>query len=148
VTEDKISRLDRLVHSLVESLHVDDPGFWGSRFKGMPLQDIHALVAIAAAGGGRIKELRASLGVPNSTMTGILDRLEKGGLLERTLDSGDRRSFGLVVTKKGKLAVADHGRSHEAVAKAIASRLTEAELSSLLRILAKVEGLDAKEDRR
>jgi DNA-binding MarR family transcriptional regulator len=148
VTQERMGELDRLVRSLVESLHVDDPGFWGSRFKGMPLQDIHALVAIAESGGGRIKELRASLGVPNSTMTGILDRLEEGGLLERTLDAGGRRSFGLVVTKKGRLAVADHERGHEAVAKAIASRLTEAELSSLIRILSKVEGLEPKEEGR
>lgn len=133
------------MHSLIEKFHVNDPGHWGSEFVNIPLKDIHALIAIYNAEGAKLKDIRAALDVPNSTMTGILDRLEKYGFIKRSIDPADRRSFGLNVTKKGKLAVADHARGHETIVKIIASRISESELKTLLHILVKIEDDESEE---
>jgi DNA-binding MarR family transcriptional regulator len=47
----------------------------------------------------RATELAAMIGVPTSTVTGILDRLENRGLLERSQDPDDRRSVQITATQ-------------------------------------------------
>lgn len=56
------------------------------------------------------KELAQMLQVENSTMSGILDRLQKKGLIERHTDENDRRSVQVMMTQEGnqlKAAVLD-----------------------------------------
>jgi DNA-binding MarR family transcriptional regulator len=131
--------LDRLIHALFSELHADDPSHWGSEYADVPIKDIHALIAIVGAKSSDIKGVRAKLGVPNSTMTGIVDRLERGGFLERAINREDLRSYSLVLTPKGEATVADHIRGHAEIAETIAACITDTELATLLRILAKIE---------
>ncbi len=49
------------------------------------------------------KELAQMLQVENSTMSGILDRLQKKGLIERHTDENDRRSVQVKMTDEGNL---------------------------------------------
>ena len=48
----------------------------------------------------RVKELGADVGLPPSTLTGILDRLTAGGWLEREADPEDRRAVVMRRTEK------------------------------------------------
>jgi len=139
-----LAELDRLTKSLVRVFHIDDPRFWGSKYMDLSLKEIHALVAIDESHGGKIKDIRAAIGAACATMTRFLDRLENRGFIKRTMNSEDRRSFGLVVTKKGKAAVADHSRGHKTISRIITSPLTKEELHSLLRLLGKIESEDGK----
>ena len=61
-----------------------------------------------------LRELGAALGTPKSTLTGLVDRLEKRGYLRRTINPRDRRSFGLVLTDPGRSAYAAHLRFEQA----------------------------------
>lgn len=47
------------------------------------------------------KDLAASLGCTRPTMTGIVDTLEKNGLVTRQPNPGDRRSLLVTLTEKG-----------------------------------------------
>lgn len=47
-------------------------------------------------------ELAANLGCTRSTITGLLEGLERAGWIEKTVSSDDRRSFEIVFSKKGK----------------------------------------------
>lgn len=47
-------------------------------------------------------ELSARLVTDSATMTGLMDRMEVSGLLERRTDDGDRRIQLLFLTKQGK----------------------------------------------
>jgi len=49
-----------------------------------------------------IREIAESLGIPNSTLTSSINRLEKAGLAERAISRRDRRSFTLELTEKGR----------------------------------------------
>ncbi len=53
----------------------------------------------ADATPGQIAE---TMGVGRTTITGFLDRLESEGLISRTINPNDRRSFLLTLTEKGK----------------------------------------------
>jgi DNA-binding MarR family transcriptional regulator len=47
------------------------------------------------------KEISQILRVENSTISGVLDRMEKRGLVNRVLDPNDRRSIRVEVSEKG-----------------------------------------------
>jgi len=48
------------------------------------------------------KQIAASLSLDGSTITGILDRMESKGLVERHPDPNDRRALRVVLTEKGR----------------------------------------------
>ncbi len=50
---------------------------------------------------GTPKELAQTLMVENSTISGILDRMQKKGLIDRQTDPNDRRSVRVVLTHSG-----------------------------------------------
>jgi DNA-binding MarR family transcriptional regulator len=57
-----------------------------------------AMHALVTSGGMTLKELSKELGLAHSTVSGIVDRLQKQGLVERRAVEGDRRFTQLVVT--------------------------------------------------
>ncbi|GMK45909.1 MarR family winged helix-turn-helix transcriptional regulator [Paenibacillus glycanilyticus] len=50
----------------------------------------------------RMSELAEKLNVGNSTMSGIVDRMVKAGILERERTEADRRAMTMKLTEKGK----------------------------------------------
>jgi DNA-binding MarR family transcriptional regulator len=55
--------------------------------------------ALAHADGLSLKQLSHTVGLAHSTVSGIVDRLEKRGLAERRPDPADRRATIIVVSK-------------------------------------------------
>jgi DNA-binding MarR family transcriptional regulator len=62
-----------------------------------------------------LRELAATLRIPPSTLTSLVNRLERQGLLARTISARDRRSYGLALTDQGRQAQEAH-REFETVA--------------------------------
>ncbi len=48
-----------------------------------------------------IGEIRDALQIPNSTLTHVVDRMEKKGLVNRVISDRGRRSYSLAMTPKG-----------------------------------------------
>ena len=48
------------------------------------------------------KQLAETLGIETSTISGLLDRLQKNNLIDRIINREDRREVQVVVTEKGK----------------------------------------------
>ena len=74
--------------------------------------EINALGNLAGRGALSVSQLSTATGTKASTLTGVLDRLERRGYLTRELDAADRRSFRLVLTEQGSAAAE---RVHAAV---------------------------------
>lgn len=55
-----------------------------------------------------MRDISELLQVSKSTMTGVVDKLEELGLLQRVINKRDRRSYALEVTEEGKLAQKEH----------------------------------------
>jgi DNA-binding MarR family transcriptional regulator len=60
-----------------------------------------ALCVLWEKNGQTAAEVGARLVIDSATMTGVLDRLERGELIERRADADDRRIYRLYVTKRG-----------------------------------------------
>ena len=58
-------------------------------------------------------ELSAELLVTNGNVTGLADRLEKAGLIQRIRSDDDRRTTRLVLTDQGRSAFEDMAGTHE-----------------------------------
>lgn len=71
-------------------------------------QDMYVLERIYFNKIMAIKDLSKQYNIPPSTLTGIIDRLEKKKLIERLRTNIDRRSIELVATPEGKKAVEKH----------------------------------------
>ena len=59
------------------------------------------LSCLWARGSATPKELAQELRMENSTVSGVLDRMQKRGLIDRILDPNDRRSLRVEATPKG-----------------------------------------------
>ncbi len=86
-----------------------------------------------------LKEIREELGIPQSTLTSAIDRLENRGLVRRMISDRDRRSFVPEVTGAGRRVQKKHDRIDEEVAAKLLGLLdTEEEREAFLQMLTKI----------
>ena len=95
LTAEDLIALQRATHALVLALDAELEAL------GISASETNLIACLSAEGPRRIGELVAATGQRPSTVTGILDRLERRGLVERQLDPADRRSFRIGLTPDG-----------------------------------------------
>jgi DNA-binding MarR family transcriptional regulator len=83
------------------------------RALGITQAEAHVLALLAAEGPLAVHSLVAAFGHRPSTLTSVLSRLERHGLIERSINPADRRSFVITLTAGGTVAA---NRVTEAVA--------------------------------
>src|SRR5215469_13874264 len=66
--------------------------------------EAHLLARLAARGPLLVSEVQQAFGLRRSTLTNALDRLQQKELLTRQLYAGDRRTFMLDLTPRGREA--------------------------------------------
>lgn len=79
-----------------------------------------------------IGELGRSARVKSSTITDMIDRLERDGLAERTRDNGDRRVVRVQLTDKGKQTRREFSQKRRKEVEALFSELNEEDKKALL----------------
>ncbi|WP_203924036.1 MarR family winged helix-turn-helix transcriptional regulator [Rugosimonospora africana] len=90
--------------------------------------EINTLANLSDGRARSVRELAADTGTRATTLTGVLDRLERRGHLTRQLDPADRRSFRLCLTDSGQAVAARvrdavTGLEHDALAGLSADQL-------------------------
>ena len=80
-------------------------------------------------------ELAHLLRLHPSTLTGILERLERQGLIERRPDDNDRRRFHLFLTVKGQRANQPSAGTVETAVKMVLARLGERRVAIAAQVL-------------
>lgn len=91
--------LDLDIH-LQRQVYAGWPETWA--YMHWPVGSIRALLMIEAGYARTPSEVAGVLKVSRTSVTGILDRLEKDQLITRSLDPNDRRSFTLAMTDAGR----------------------------------------------
>ncbi len=95
------------------------------------------LLGVACCKGGadvKVSELCSTTGMQPAAVSRSLKSLEKSGLIERNIDPDNRRSVIVSVTPEGQKTADDLiGRAHDYWSKVL-SRMSEDELSDLLRV--------------
>lgn len=136
ITQSEIERLDKVYHALVVSMQKTSEELWKDKLQGISTVEVSILSIIERKPDVILKEITQILGVPASTLTNAVDRLENRGLLTRVISKRDRRSFGLALTEDGRLAQQEHRQSEALLwQKILGAYDTTEERSELIRLL-------------
>jgi len=85
-------------------------------------------------------ELADRTGVTRATMTGLVDTLERDGLVTRAPDAQDRRMMAVCLTEKGRTVLHEILPGHFQRMAALMQALSESERKTLVRLLHKIQG--------
>ena len=133
---DRVDELARFIEFLTARFKETDALF-ATRLE-VSEREVTLLRTLAAEGPMITKDLGGRFHVPVSTMTGLVDRMEKKGLVRRLPGRRDRRSIELEATPAGVLALREHGRGIEAVARGMLDALSDRDQQALITILRRV----------
>lgn len=97
-----------------------------------------ALYYLRESDGCLFTELSNALGLDKSAITGLVDRLENKGLVERRITPSDRRAISIVITDAGREAAGRCLKITKKFNNAITEGLTEQEIETFSSILQKV----------
>jgi len=134
----RVDELCRFIEFLSDRFKATDLLF-ASRLE-VSERELALLRALVAEGPMITRALGGKFGVPVSTMTGLVDRMEKKGLVRRIPHRRDRRSIELEATPAGTLALREHARGVEAIARGMLEAIGEREQSVLIAILRRIRG--------
>jgi MarR family transcriptional regulator, organic hydroperoxide resistance regulator len=98
---------------------------------GLSAAEVNLLACLAEAEPQTVSALGAATGQRPSTLTGVLDRLERRGLVARRPNPADRRSTLIALTSPGRDAAREVASAFERVAARIAPD-TAADVQRLL----------------
>ena len=90
-------------------------------------------------------KLSRSLSIDNSAITGLVDRLEKSGLAQRTADPADRRTYLIRITEKGKAEIDRAYVTIKRVNEEIKSGFSADEIETFKRVLNSLHDRFAKD---
>jgi DNA-binding MarR family transcriptional regulator len=133
---DAISRIHhKIYYKMLHSNFEDD----FPKIKGLTSLEMGVLGVLYEFPGAMLRDIAERLAVPKSTLTSVIDRLERRGYINRIISNNDRRSFELLLTEDGKSAQQQHIDSEQTGYKKIAGALdTPEEVAQLIRLLEKV----------
>lgn len=110
--------------------------------------EAHILSHLAETGAARISDLHERFGHRRSTLTSVLDRLEKRRLIERRSDVDDRRSFVVTLTKQGRPVAATVHRTLLAIEQAALQALGAAKRAQVADALDAIAATASDPERR
>jgi len=93
--------------------------------------EINALANMADGDARMVSQLAAAAGTRPTTMTSVLDRLERRGLISRRAMPGDRRAVQVRLTASGRAAAAAVATAISALELAALADLPPAAIASL-----------------
>jgi MarR family transcriptional regulator, organic hydroperoxide resistance regulator len=107
----------------------------GNHFKEMNLTRPQGILlgTLAHQGEMKVSELSESLGLSNSTVSGILDRLENQGLVERIRSKEDRRVVYVKITDEFKKHSQKHFEEVNKVIEQMMDKATPEELDAIFK---------------
>lgn len=108
-----------------------------ARQYGLTSQQGQLLCVLMAQSYG-MSELGATLGLAKSSLTGLVDRSERNGLVQRTSDSHDSRAVRVVLTRRGSGLAADFYAETCRRVERLTTGLADAERDTLAGLLGRV----------
>ena len=129
----------RLVHPVHRATHRIGLYLDDLRERGLTQGEAHILALLAHSGPANVGHLHRGLAHKRSTLTSILDRLARRGLITRAVGETDRRTFVVRPTAKGRKLAHRIQRHLSALERAVIQRVTSADVKGFNRVVATLE---------
>lgn len=122
--------------------------FWTRKVSGLGVTAVQAMILTFLNQEDRIssRTLGRKAELDSATLTGILDRLEAGGFVERRPNPNDRRSIRVFLTDKGRQTALDIKRLAKESNTAFLRGLSADEVKSLKALLGRIRAQDAGDE--
>ncbi|WP_284984631.1 MarR family winged helix-turn-helix transcriptional regulator [Arthrobacter sp. efr-133-TYG-118] len=123
----------------------------GQAFKKLPIKEYDVLFTLSRCPTGklRLNEINDHVLLSQSSLSRLVDRLEKRGLVERSIAPDDGRGILLGLTAAGQELQKEIGREHiRDIAELVAPALTAEEQRELLRLTEKLQAFVAHKQPR
>lgn len=135
----QINEFNHLCHYIVMSSDYKNLEDKYTLLKSLDENEISIIRIVSQEDEVIIREIGNILKVPKSTLTSIIDRLEKKDFIIRTISKKDRRSYKLELTDKGKKAQEEHEKfEYEFYGKIIKSLNTFEEREEFIRLIKQI----------
>jgi DNA-binding MarR family transcriptional regulator len=126
-----------LERELLDEMTAWSPRDRGGVFKSwhrhaLSLVHLNVLTVLEAEGALSMKRLAETMDVSDASATGIVDRMEKRGLVERRHGTDDRRVVQVHPTDAGRQVFVDMAAHRRGVLSKVLTELTPEEMSALL----------------
>jgi DNA-binding MarR family transcriptional regulator len=115
-------------------LYLDD-----LRERGLTQGEAHILAMLAHSDPANVADLHRGLAHKRSTLTSILDRLARRGLITRAVGEKDRRTFVVRLTAKGRKLAQRVQRHLFALERAVIDRVSAVDLKGFNKVVAALE---------
>jgi len=132
--EQTIARITELISDMEAS------AFQQEGFAELSMRQVFYMETIARLGHPSFSELAEALGVTRPSVTTLVSKLIRNGYVEKVQDGEDRRSFHIVLTRRGQQFTKTHQSMHQRIVQALTARLDEAEIQHLDALLNKAMG--------
>lgn len=98
------TKADQCIFFQLAKAHQAGARFWNAKLADHPITSVQGMVLTFLYENDRVtaRELGALSTLDSATLTGILDRLEKGGFIERLPHPEDRRALQICLTDAGR----------------------------------------------
>ena len=104
----QIEQIDKSFHMFWRGIMLGGNKSVSETLKGLGFIDMQLIDIACKRPDAILKEIRDYLKVPQTTLSSVIARLEKKGLLKRIINHRDMRSFSLEITDKGKEILEEH----------------------------------------
>jgi DNA-binding MarR family transcriptional regulator len=98
---------------------------------GLSPTQMHAVEIVGHHESLRMKELAEKMGITTGTLTVMVDRLEKNGLVLRQPHPTDRRSYVIILTELGRELFQEHQQMHDLLTEELTSSFFDDEIHQL-----------------
>lgn len=129
----------RLVHPVHRAAHRIGLYLDDLKEPGLTQGEAHILGLLANSGRANVSELHRGLAHKRSTLTSILDRLAKRGLITRMVGETDRRTFIVKLTAKGRTLAQRVQRHLSTLERGVGRRVSAADIASFHKVVATLE---------
>jgi DNA-binding MarR family transcriptional regulator len=129
----------RLVHPVHRATHRIGLYLDDLRERGLTQGEAHILALLAHSGRANVADLHRGLAHKRSTLTSILDRLARRGLITRAVGETDRRTFVVRLTVKGRRLAQRVQRHLSGLERAVVRRVSAADIKGFNKVVATLE---------
>lgn len=131
--------LSNVWHSMLMKSNYKELEVKYSKLQGLSSNEISVIRIIFEKEDVIIKDILDILNIPKSTLTSIINRLEKRNIIRRAISDKDRRSYKLELTEEGELVQEEHDKLEEEIYGGIISSLeTYEEREEFLKLIRKI----------
>lgn len=98
------------------------------------------LIALERGGAGQSqKALADRMGIEGPTLVGLLDRLERDGLVERRAAQGDRRANSVHLSRKGRALIGEIEKIAAVLRAKLLAGIGKSDLDTALRVISRIK---------